>query len=95
MRRALKEAALLTGGAVIGIASFLLSSFHQYYRADTVVAYGYPFMWRFWASASPLTTDMSALYEDFVFWLVVSIVVLSVSLQIALPYARRELKAGR
>jgi hypothetical protein len=96
MRKALKEVVLLTGGAVVGIALFLLSSLHQYYLGyATEVAYGYPFIWRSWASASPLSVDMSALYEDFVFWLVVSVAVLLVLFQTALPYTWRKLKASR
>lgn len=95
MRKVLKELGLLTAGVVIGVALFLLSSLHQYFRGFTEVAYGYPFVWRSWASASPLNTDPFALDEDLVFWLVVSVVVVRLLFQTAFLYFTRKLRARR
>ena len=89
MRRILGELALLTVGVALGIALIFTTSLRPINHETAWITWGYPFVWRSAASASPLYVYPLALFEDVAFWVALSltfvefpvrIVVLSVGL---------------
>jgi hypothetical protein len=75
MRMPVRELAILTGGVVIGAAFSYVAVYAFYGRAGGIADWGFPFVWKSFASASPEYLDYPARYEDVVFWLVVSVII--------------------
>ncbi len=73
MRRILGELALLSVGVALGITLVLATTFRPINHETAWITWGYPFVWRSAASASPLYLYPLALYEDIAFWLIVSL----------------------
>lgn len=68
-----REIALLAAGASLGIVLLFVASLRPIDHQTAWTTWGYPFVWRSAASASPLYTYPLALYEDVAFWLVLSL----------------------
>jgi hypothetical protein len=75
MRMLVRELAILTGGVVIGAAFSYVAMYAFYGRAGGIADWGFPFVWKLFASASPEYLDYAARYEDVVFWLAVSVII--------------------
>ena len=69
-----KELAILAGGVAIGAAFSYVAVYAFYGGAGGIGDWGFPFVWKSFASASPEYLDYPARYEDVVFWLVVSVI---------------------
>lgn len=70
-----RELATLTAGVVIGAAFSYVAVYAFYGRAGGIADWGYPFVWKTIASASPAYAfDYPARYEDVAFWIVVYVV---------------------
>jgi hypothetical protein len=69
-----RELAILTSGVVIGGSLSFVSIFVFYSIPAGTGDWGYPFVWKSIASASPGYLDYPARYEDVVFWIVVSVI---------------------
>jgi hypothetical protein len=74
MRMPIRELATLTGGVVIGAAFSYVAVYAFYGVAGGQANWGFPFVWKSFVSASPEYLDYPARYEDVVFWLVVSVI---------------------
>jgi hypothetical protein len=73
-----RELAILAGGVVIGATFSYVAVYAFYGRAGGIADWGFPFVWKSFASASPEYLDYPARYEDVVFWLVVYVIVVEV-----------------
>jgi hypothetical protein len=78
MRMLVRELAILTGGMVIGAAFSYVAVYAFYGRAAGIADWGYPFVWKSFASASPEYLDYPVRYEDVVFWLAFSVLLAEV-----------------
>jgi hypothetical protein len=95
MRRVLVEMALLAAGVALGVALVFVTTIRPINHETAWITWGYPFVWRSVASASPLFLDQLALYEDIAFWLVVSLAFVEFPVRIAaLYYAGPVVKSG-
>jgi hypothetical protein len=75
MRMLIRELLVLTSGVVIGVVLSYVAIFAFYGRPAGMADWGFPFVWKSYASASPGYLDYPARYEDIVFWLAVSVIV--------------------
>lgn len=79
MRMVARELVNLVGGLVLGAVLSYVAIYSFYSRGGGIGTWGYPFIWKSIASASPgYVFDYSARYEDAVFWLLLSVVVVEV-----------------
>ena len=87
MRRALVELVLLAAGLALGVALVFLTTIRPINHETAWITWGYPFVWRSVASASPLYLHPLALYEDVAFWLVISLAFVEFPVRITALYA--------
>jgi hypothetical protein len=92
MRRVLVELALLAAGVALGVALVFVTTIRPINHETAWITWGYPFVWRSAASASPLFLDQLALYEDIAFWLVVSLAFVEFPVRTVAIYADLSLK---
>jgi hypothetical protein len=79
MRTLARELVNLTGGLVLGAVLSYVAVYSFWGREGGIANWGYPFVWKSIASASPAWIfDYPARYEDAVFWLVLSVVAVEV-----------------
>ena len=84
MRRILGEMALLAGGVLLGIVLISITTLNSGVgHPFGSVTWGYRWVWRWAASASPGYTNLVILYEDVGFWLVLSVALAEVPVRIA------------
>ena len=71
-----RELTILTSGAIIGAAFSYVAVYAFYGREGGIADWGFPFVWKEIASASPAYVfDYPARYVDVVFWIMVSVIV--------------------
>jgi len=93
MRRIVGEMALLAGGVLLGIVLISITTLNSGVgHPFGSVTWGYPWVWRWAASASPGYTNLVVLYEDVGFWLVLSVAVAEVPVRIAALSISRSLR---
>jgi len=80
MKRTLaKELANLIGGLVLGALLSYVMIYSFWARGGGIGNWGWPFIWKSIASASPgYVFDYPARYEDVVFWLAFSVIVVEI-----------------
>lgn len=92
MRRILAELALLTVAVALWIALVFLTTLRPVNHQTAWITWGYPFVWRSAASASPLYTYPLALYEDVAFWAVLSLAFVEFPIRVVAIYADLSLR---
>jgi hypothetical protein len=95
MRRVLGELALLAGGVLLGIVLISITTLNSGVgHPGGSVTWGYPWVWRWAASASPGYTNLVILYEDVGFWLVLSVALAELPVRIAALSVSRRLRGS-
>ncbi len=92
MRRILGELALMAGGVSLGIVLVFVTTLSSVSAPFVGGTMGYPWVWRWAASASPGYTNLVVLYEDVGFWLVLSVALAEVPVRIAALSISRSLR---